>query len=201
MRALVKAIGGAVIAHHETQFYHMKKFLLLLLVTSMAGLMCAQELSQEEQKLYDLIMSYRKSRRLPVIPLSKSLTYVAQVHARDLTDNSPDKGRCNLHSWSDKGVWTECCYTDDHANAECVWSKPSELTSYTGYGYEIAAWSSEDISAEQALEMWKSSPGHHACMMNRGMWNRPWLAIGIGIYEGYALVWFGNEEEAKSKRK
>jgi hypothetical protein len=38
-------------------------------------------------------------------------------------------------------------------------------------------------------------------MMNIGMWKQPWNAIGIGIYKGYALVWFGHEEEVKSKRK
>jgi uncharacterized protein YkwD len=179
----------------------MKKALLIFLIAMIGKASDAQTLSASEQELYDIIMKYRKSRKLPTIPLSESLTYVAQVHARDLVENSPVHGECNLHSWSDKGPWRECCYTDDHANVEFVWSKPSELTTYTGYGYEIAAWSSNGISPEQALEMWKSSSGHHACMMNIGMWKQPWNAIGIGIYKGYALVWFGHEEEVKSKRK
>lgn len=76
-----------------------------------------------------------------------------------------------------------------------MWSKPGELTTYTGYGYEIAAWSSEAITAVEALDLWKSSPGHHSLIINRGPWNQKWEAIGIGIYEGYALVWFGNEKE------
>jgi len=154
-----------------------------------------QTLTSEEQVLYDIIMEYRRSLKLPVIPLSTSLTIVAQTHARDLNDNQPDQGICNLHSWSNKGKWKACCYTDDHAQANGMWSKPSELTSYSGYGYEIAAWSSERITAEAALAMWKSSPGHHSLIINRGPWNQKWQAIGIGIYEGYALVWFGNEQE------
>ena len=29
--------------------------------------------------------------------------------------------KCNLHSWFGKYA---CCYTSDHKNPECVWSKP-----------------------------------------------------------------------------
>ncbi len=169
---------------------------LSLLVLMVVGITAsAQTLSSAEQELFDLIMSYRKSLNLPTIPLSKSLTHVAQVHARDLALNSPTGGSCNLHSWSDKGPWTSCCYTDDHAKAECVWNKPSELTSYAGYGYEIAFWSSGGASAKQALEWWKGSPGHHTCIINKGIWKQPWKAIGICIFEDYALVWFGHEKE------
>jgi uncharacterized protein YkwD len=76
-----------------------------------------------------------------------------------------------------------------------MWNKPSELTSYAGYGYEIALQSSVGASAKQALERWKGSPGHHACIINKGIWKQPWQAIGICIFEGYALVWFGHAKE------
>lgn len=72
---------------------------------------------------------------------------------------------------------------------------------YTGYGFEIAARSSNGISPEQALEMWKSSCGHHAGMMNIGMWRQSWSAIDIGIYQGYALVWFGHEEDSTGNKR
>jgi hypothetical protein len=62
----------------------------------------AQEWSADERRLYNEIMDYRKSKNLPSIPLSKSLTYVAQMHSRDLAQNNPDQGKCNLHSWSKK---------------------------------------------------------------------------------------------------
>ena len=177
----------------------MKNILIALLLTnSLLGQ--GQQLSQEEQSLYNLIMQYRKTKNLPPIPLSPSLTIVAQTHAHDLADNNPDQGRCNLHSWSNKGSWSACCYTDDHAKAQCMWDKPSELTSYKGNGYEISAWSSDDISASKALDLWKSSPGHHAVIINSGIWNSSWQAIGIGIYGGYALVWFGNEPDSQSKK-
>jgi hypothetical protein len=154
-------------------------------------------LSAEEQTLYDLIMDYRKSKDLPVVPLSKSLTYVAQLHALDLQQQQPDQHPCNMHSWSDAGDWTPCCYTPDHKQASCMWNKPKELTSYTGDGYEISAggassFSAYQMTAEKALSLWKSSPGHNGVITNQGIWkNANWQAIGIGIRGGYAMVWFG----------
>ncbi len=160
----------------------------------------AQVMTAEEGRLYDLIMEYRKSRKLTVIPKSPSLTIVAHTHVLDLATNQPDKGQCNLHSWSAKGTWSPCCYTSDHGKASCMWKKPSELTDYKGNGYEISAWSSESITPEQALSMWKGSPGHNACVINSGMWKEPWQAIGVGIHDGYAVVWFGNEPDPLSDK-
>src|SRR5690554_2123378 len=69
-------------------------------------------LTAEEEKLYDLMMSYRQSKGLQPIALSEKLTMVAQTHARDLAENYAfdPKGRCNPHSWSRKGKWSPCCY-------------------------------------------------------------------------------------------
>ena len=141
-------------------------------------------------------MEYRYSKGLTKIPLSKSLTFVAQTHVKDLVNNKPDVGNCNMHSWSNKGNWTPCCYTDDHARAKCMWNKPSELTSYKGNGYEIAHWNSGTATAEGALSGWKRSSGHNAVIINQGVWDsHPWKAIGIGIYKGFAVVWFGEERD------
>jgi uncharacterized protein YkwD len=158
-----------------------------------------QTLTDEENKLYKLIMEYRKERGLPTIPLSKSLTIVAQTHVRDLVNNKPDKGSCNAHSWSENGNWTGMCYTDDHAQAKFMWSKPRELTSYKGDGFEIACGSNECCSdfvmtAKYALQGWRSSPPHNAVIINQGIWsNNKWNAIGIGLYKGFAVAWFGHE--------
>lgn len=165
---------------------HFLHFILFFITTVVFG----QNLSQEEKKLYDLIMTYRKTKGLPVIPLSSSLTFVAQTHAKNLADNQPDKGNCNMHSWSKKGKWQACCYTDDHAKAECMWNKPRELTSYKGNGYEIAASAS---GAEEALLLWKKSVNHNNVIVNKTIWKEPWNAIGIGIFGNYAVVWFGHE--------
>jgi len=59
-------------------------------------------LSATEYQLYRQINEYRKERGLDSVPLSKSLSYVAQVHVRDLAENHPHSKRCNMHSWSDQ---------------------------------------------------------------------------------------------------
>jgi hypothetical protein len=149
------------------------------------------KLTPAEYKLYELIMEYRAEYGLPNIPLSSSLTYVAQTHVRDLSAHPP-KGECNLHSWSPYGNWTPCCYTPDHAQAKNMWNKPSELTPYKSNGYEIAARASYQFTPEDALRCWQGSPGHNNVIINRSIWtNRTWRAIGIGMYNNYAVVWFG----------
>lgn len=151
-------------------------------------------LSSEEQLLYEMIMEYRKSKGLKPIPLSARLSQVAQIHARDLVENyafSPDN-RCNPHSWSDKGKWSPCCYTNDHKQAQCMWGKPKEINGYPSPGYEIAYYSSRGATAQEGLAGWKVSPSHNPLIINSGMWKKvEWKAIGIGIYREYGIVWFG----------
>ncbi len=154
------------------------------------------QLSQEEQKLYDLLTEYRATYNLPAIPISPALTKVAQAHVRDLQDNQPHGENCNMHSWSGVGKWTPCCYTSDHKQAQCMWDKPREMTNYAGNGYEIAYGGSAGATASDAIAGWKSSSGHNSVMINKGVWaKRPWNAVGIGIYGGYAVVWFGEEAD------
>ena len=155
----------------------------------------AQELSADEQQLYDFIMDYRKSMNLSSIPISQSLTYVAQTHSRDLAENRPDHDQCNLHSWSKMGKWKSCCYTSDHAKAQCMWDKPKEMTGYVYPGYEISCVGTSTLSPKEALDIWISSQPHHEVIINKGIWIDPWKAIGIGIHEGYATVWFGHYAE------
>jgi hypothetical protein len=152
-------------------------------------------MSAEEHDLYELVMQYRAEKGLPSIPASKSLTYVAQSHAKDLEENDPATDECNLHSWSGEGPWNECCYTSDHAQARCMWDKPKELTHYPGAGYEISYMHSSQASPDGALRSWKTSSGHNAVIINEGIWNEKWDAIGIGIYGKYAVIWFGNIED------
>jgi uncharacterized repeat protein (TIGR02543 family) len=151
-------------------------------------------LTTEEMRLYHRMMEYRKEKGLSEIPISKSLTYVAHAHVKDLQENHIRGTECNMHSWYEKGDWTPCCYTADHAQAACMWRKPRELTSYTGNGYEIAHWHSAAATPESALSGWQRSPGHHAVIVNEDNWkNLTWNAIGIGIHRNFAVVWFGRE--------
>jgi uncharacterized protein YkwD len=173
--------------------------ILILTIPSFGQEVC---LSDEEQKLYDLIMQYRKSKKLKSIPISTALTRVAQAHARDLSENFEvsDTNPCNPHSWSDKGKWTPCCYTNDHKQASCMWNKPKEISGYEGIGFEIAYYSSAGANAVEGLEGWKKSPGHNPVIVNLGTWNKTeWRAIGIGLYKEYGVVWFGEVEDEEEK--
>lgn len=77
-----------------------------------------------------------------------------------------------------------------------MWKKPSELTDYTGDGFEIAFNTTGIPEPEDALKRWKGSPGHHNVIINAGTWkNTEWKAMGVGISGGYVLVWFGREED------
>jgi uncharacterized protein YkwD len=165
-------------------------------------------LSSEEELLYNLIMEYRKENGLPPIPLSKSLTFVAQTHAKDLDTPGVVTGNCNGHSWSANGNWKSCCYTADHSKPHCIWDKPRELTCvsdngltcYRGNGFEIAdGYYGLDgiMNAQTALRDWKGSPGHNATLVNGGSFSRPWKAIGVGISRHFATVWFGHEAESE----
>ena len=156
-----------------------------------------QELTTDESELYSLVMKYRKSKGLLNIPLSGSLTIVAQTHVKDLEDNYERNETCNFHSWSDQGKWKAVCYTSNQAEAKLMWSKPQELTSYQGAGFEIAFGEDEEFlaNAENALDSWKSSKDHNAVILNKGKWKKQWNAIGIGIYGSYAVIWFGNETD------
>ena len=154
-------------------------------------------LSGQEKELYDLIMDYRALRGLGRVPISPSLTYVARVHARDLADNRPFDDHCNLHSWSDKGDWTACCYTDDHQQSHCMWYKPFELTGFKGIGYEIVYYSTfpeDHIDFPKAvLEGWKESKSHNQVIVNRGEWKSlEWKSIGIAVSGPFAVVWFSD---------
>jgi uncharacterized protein YkwD len=147
----------------------------------------SQVLSEEERKLYNIIMEYRKENGLPNIQLSASLTYVAQMHCKDLVENIGYL----THAWSN------CPYdAGDSKTYTCMWLKPSELTKYRGYGYECAHGGTGGYiaTAESSFNGWKNSKPHNAVILNQNIWNDTnWNAIGVGILNGFAVIWFGEE--------
>lgn len=163
----------------------------------------------QAKELYNLVMEYRKEKGLRSIPVSPALTKVAQTHLKDLEANPPSSftgtgsgpsGACNGHSWSDDGPWTSCCYTPDHAQAQCMWDKPRELTSYQGNGFEIAHGGGGSVTPSSALKGWKSSSGHNAVIINSGVWkDHPWGAIGVALSDRFAAIWFGEEKDTTGK--
>jgi len=145
--------------------------------------------------LSDVINQYRIEQGLSAIPVSVSLTMVAEAHVADLENNNPT-GSCNLHSWSNQGNWSACCYTSDHAQAQCMWDKPREISGglYQGNGYEISAQNSGKMTSQGALEQWKGSTPHHNVILNRDIWfDNNWQAIGAAVSKHFAVVWFGTE--------
>lgn len=146
-------------------------------------------LESEESKLYQLVNQYRIQKGLPQIPLSNSLTLVANRHVRDLAENIGFL----THGWSD------CPYDPNNVNTwHCMWTAPQRLkTAYPGRGYENGHGSLQgNVSAVSALESWKKSSPHNAVILNQGMWkNHHWKALGIGIYKGFCVLWFGEEAD------
>lgn len=154
--------------------------------------------STDERTLANLINDYRQANGLGRVPLSRSLTQVAQLHVKDLVENSPDSGTdsrglpCTLHSWSNKGNWTPVCYTSDHEYASGMWNKPREITNnvYNSNGYEISYWISTSATPQGALDGWKNSAAHRQVILQQNGWPN-WQAMGVGMRDGYAVVWFG----------
>ena len=160
----------------------------------------AQGLTEKEAKLYYDINAYRESLGLQKLSFSKSLTTVARTHVVDANAYNPKdqvdaRGvQGNLHSWSSHGNWTPVVYTGDHLYASAMWSKPRELTSYQGNGYENSAWSGGLLTPEEALDLWQHSEGHNAVMTTQGAWS-DLKTMGVGIDGNYAFVWFGKDAD------
>lgn len=79
-----------------------------------------------------------------------------------------------------------------------MWDKPREITSnvYSGNGFENAYRSGGTATAAGAFNGWKNSPGHNAVILEQGVWsNYDWPAMGVGIYENYAVLWFGDQAD------
>jgi len=180
-----------------------------LLITLTANLAQAQTkipnnfcISLEELKLYNQINDYRKALNLPKIPLSKSLSFVAQQHVTDLLKNNPDTNTCSFHSWSDKGIWTACCYGKSIKDKKCMQEKPHELTDYQGKGYEIIYWENKDATADNAFDQWRTISVSRSLMTNFKKWEDfSWKAIGVAIEKNFAIVWFGEEMDSETETK
>ena len=84
-------------------------------------------LTQTELALYKLINEYRSQKGLPEVKLSSQLSFVARTHAKDQAENFKDSGRCNMHSWSNKGSWSSTGRPGAGSGITCV--KGESMTS------------------------------------------------------------------------
>ena len=150
--------------------------------------------------MYELINQYRAEFNLPPIPLSRSLSYVAHTHVKDLIQNKPDQPPCNFHSWSNRGNWKPFCYPGDEKKGNSVWDKPKELTGYKGKAFEIIYWENNPVTIDSIIPFWSSIDYFNSFLLNTGKWqDKKWMAIGIGIYENYAAAWFGEVADVEEK--
>lgn len=176
-------------------------FLLLLLV----GQTLAQSspkipadfcISQQELRLYNLITNYRAKLSLEAIPLSKSLCFVAKTHAADLSANHGEGDDCNMHSWSDKGSWKPFCFPADQNKKNDIKDKAKEISDYPGKAWEITYWDNTSDDLDFILDFWNNIPYTADMISNSGKWaDKKWNSIGVGIKDGYVLVWFGMKED------
>lgn len=155
------------------------------------------------KQLFDLVNQYRTRNGKPAHPYSPTMGTTAAAHVADLALHPEiDSGVCIPHSWSKFGgsLWTGCCYTIDAAQADCMWSKPRQLSAglgmvkYLGNGYEIALRGFEGITPAQVLDAFVNSPPHREVLLSTGGWafldTQP--AMGAAIQGKYAVVWFGD---------
>jgi hypothetical protein len=146
------------------------------------------ELDAAERQLAFLINEYRAQHGLPAIAFSPALSLVANRHVRDMA--------LNLHRPTHD--WSNCPMSQSW---ECMWNAPQVLgTRYPGNGYEnaFAGRADADIDVAQILRTWKeegeATRPHNDLILGRGMWkDSTWQALGIGIYQGYAVMWVGRE--------
>jgi len=152
--------------------------------------------SQDEYALYRKINDYRQSKGQQVVPISKSLCYVAKMHVVDLFENHPDTSFCNLNSWSDKGPWTACCHSKQKPDPECILNKPKELTDYDGTAHEICYFDSHDVEVDTVFNFWFRVEQAKDILVNNRKWSMyVWQAMGVAIYKNYACVWLGEAKD------
>ncbi|MEI8046402.1 MAG: SPOR domain-containing protein [Bacteroidota bacterium] len=152
--------------------------------------------SQDETILYNMINDMRRENKLSLIPFSYQLSFVAHVHIDDLIQSKPQDKGCSLQGWSKSGKWSPCCNTKDAAGIQCMKSKPKEIAAYPGNGYELIYWGEEKAIPGEALDLWQQLTASSEMILNRGKWKGyQWKAIGVGIKEGYAILWLGDKPD------
>lgn len=159
-------------------------------------------LSQDETILFNMINDMRRQNNLPSIPLSLNLCKVSQTHIVDLIKWKPQEKGCSLHSWSGSGNWTSCCNTKEVFGIKCMKAKPREIAGYPGDGYELIYWGEDNATPAEAADLWKQVEASSDMILSRAKWSGyQWKALGVGIKEGYAILWLGDAEDGNVQEK
>lgn len=149
---------------------------------------CAgDEISQQERELFQIINEYRAKNNLPKIPISDSLSIVANRHLLDLIRNI----KSLTHGWSN------CPYDIKNKSTWiCVFESPKRLNvDYSGNGYENLYRNLDGKATPAlALEAWKKSEMHNSLLLNLNFWkNTQFDAFGMAVSGEYIALWFGSQ--------
>lgn len=150
------------------------------------------DVTADETKLLQIINDYRAKNKLPQVPISKSLSIVANRHLLDIQKNL----KSLTHSWSD------CVYNfKDQKTWNCVTDAPKRLNvDFKGQGYEnLFRTINGNAAPVPALDAWKKSDLHNSLILNLGIWHsKQWQSIGIAISGQYAAIWFGTKDTGEA---
>lgn len=145
------------------------------------------EISQQEKELHQIVNEYRAKNNLPKIPLSDSLSIVANRHLLDLAKNL----KSLTHGWSN------CPFDLKNQNTwNCVFESPKRLNvGYSGNGYENLYRNLEgNATPVLALEAWKKSEMHNSLLLNLNNWkDTQFDAFGMAVSGEYIALWFGSK--------
>lgn len=183
-------------------------FKVIFFVLFISTQLCAQTeskipqdfcISQQEYKLYSLVNSYRSKLALDPIPLSKSLSFVARIHAKDLATYYPMGDDCNMHSWSNQGNWKSFCFPAEQNRRNDIKDKAKEISGYPGKAWEITYWENSEADVAFVLEFWNGISYSTSMIGNTGKWSdKEWKSMGVGIQDGYVLLWLGEEIDVEA---
>jgi len=148
----------------------------------------------------DKVNDHRINENVEPVLWSSNLGQIAEDHANNLIsyhDSSNPEG-CNVHSWYNKTDktsqwWSNCCYRTS-SDFNCMHIKGNEYSlfhntsnlgttfenAFTGYGFLF--------SIDNAIETWKSSPGHNALLLLSSA-----KSCGGSALQPYILLFMGTE--------
>jgi hypothetical protein len=143
----------------------------------------------EEIRLHQLVNELRARNGLPTLLYSISLSAVANRHARDLDENLHQL----THSFSD------CPYNEQNPGTySCMWGAPQRIrTVFPGKGFELAFYiSTGQALADDVMAAFEKDQYNNSVLLNQGPWSAVhFSSLGVGIYNGYATLWFGQEAD------
>lgn len=178
----------------------MKRYAIGIMLLLLGLNIFSQELevcfSEEEVTLANHINRFRQRNDLETLKLSPALSYVADVHVKDLYLNFNPYGVCNLHFWSDRGRWKPCCPAGETEELKCMYDKPYELTGYKGKGFELVFYQNSPVSPDGVFEYWRTDSAFMQMVLEKGRFDdKKWNAMGVALFEGYASVWLGERAD------